>query len=106
MLKVLVKKEKKLIKEVTLKGHADYADHGSDIVCASASSIVITTVNGILAIKEEAIYYEENKDKVIVLNKTDDDIINKLLINMVSLLLELANDYPKNVKLIEEEYRD
>ena len=43
--------------KVIIKGHANYADYGKDIVCASVSSIVITTVNGILEIDREAITY-------------------------------------------------
>lgn len=48
--------------KVIIKGHANYADYGKDIVCASVSSIVITTVNGILEIDREAITYVEEKD--------------------------------------------
>ena len=31
-------------KLITIKGHANYDDKGKDIVCASVSSIVITTL--------------------------------------------------------------
>ena len=33
---------------IEITGHANFDDYGKDIVCASVSSIVITTVNGIL----------------------------------------------------------
>lgn len=33
---------------VTAEGHADYAEHGSDIVCAAVSSVVQTAVLGLM----------------------------------------------------------
>ena len=46
--------------EITIKGHSGYKEEGSDIVCASVSSISITTVNALLSIDEDCISYEEN----------------------------------------------
>ena len=48
----------KVVKEnnyIKLSGHAKSDLYGNDIVCASVSSIVYTTVNGILNIDKEAI---------------------------------------------------
>ena len=47
------------IKEITIKGHAGYDESGKDIVCAALSSIVITSVNAIIRIDNEAIDYED-----------------------------------------------
>ena len=46
MIKIDVK-ETDCIDKIEIKGHANYSLHGSDIVCASVSSIAITTVNAI-----------------------------------------------------------
>ena len=43
MIKVNIKNN-----EITVSGHANYDDYGKDIVCASVSSLVISTVNAIL----------------------------------------------------------
>ena len=53
--------------KIIIKGHADYDDYGKDIVCASVSSIVITTVNAILEIDRDAVIYKEEKDAMNVL---------------------------------------
>ena len=37
MIKVEIIKEVDNIKQVTVDGHADFAEHGSDIVCAGVS---------------------------------------------------------------------
>ena len=39
MIKVEIVKEVEVIKQVTVDGHADYAEHGSDIVCAGVSEL-------------------------------------------------------------------
>ena len=86
-------------KAIECKGHAGFDDYGKDIVCASASSIYITTVNAILSFDKDAISY--NKDNEVI-NLKKDDITNKLLINMVNMLKELERDYKKNIKIVEE----
>ena len=49
MIQVKVEKNHAKYKKITILGHAMYDDYGKDIVCSAASSIVTTTVNGILA---------------------------------------------------------
>lgn len=97
MVKVEILKEKN-IKEVWIKGHALYDDYGKDIVCASISSIVITTVNAILRIDKDALLTEEKPFHIIV--KKENEIIENLLSNMIDLLKELEKDYPKNIKFL------
>ena len=101
MIKVLVKKEKNKIKEVTMGGHANYDDYGKDIVCAAASSIVITTINAILEIDKTWIDYSLNEELTVTVRK-DNNILNKLIDNMVNMLKELENDYQENIKIKEE----
>ena len=85
-------------KVIEITGHAQYDDYGKDIVCSAASSIVTTTINGILSINDKAISYELLKDKMIINRLSDDDITLKL---MMELLKKLSIDYPKNIKIME-----
>ena len=96
MIKVL--KDKNLI-EIT--GHSGYDIVGKDIVCSAVSSIVITTINGIISIDNEAIYYDISSDKMVIKVKKSDDITLKLINNMMDLLKSLSKDYPKNIKVKE-----
>lgn len=43
-----------------LDGHAGYADHGQDIVCAAVSMIVINTINSIDLLTQENLLLEED----------------------------------------------
>ena len=93
MIKISIKE-----KQITIKGHANYDELGKDIVCASVSSMVITTVNAILRIDESAIKYSENNGVIIDIIK-DDEITNKLINNLIDLLLELEKQYPKYIEI-------
>ena len=95
MIKVVIDKNK-----IEITGHAGYDDYGKDIVCASVSSIVITTINNVLDIDEDSILYEDNDNKLKIEIKKDDEIVNKLINNMVLLLENLEKDYPKNIKIL------
>lgn len=102
MIKVNVLIKGEYIVNVDVIGHANYDDYGKDIVCSAASSIVTTTVNGILSINNDILEYESNNNdfKINILEK--DDITNKLIINMINLLKELSSSYPKNIQVKEE----
>jgi len=95
MIKVNVKND-----SISITGHAKYADYGKDIVCASVSSLVISTINAILKFNEKAISYEEEADKLVINILKKDDITIKLIGNMLDMLKELSDQYPKNVKVI------
>lgn len=98
MIKIKIEKENNKILNISFLGHALHDDYGKDIVCASVSSIVITTINAIQSIDKDAINYEE-KPLIIIINKHDLVTI-KLIENMINLLSELSNDYPKNINIL------
>lgn len=89
----------KVIKDnnnITISGHANSGEYGKDIVCASVSSIIYTTINAIESIKANSIEVIDN-DSMIINILTDDEIVMKLINNMMSLLKDLSSDYPKNI---------
>lgn len=96
---VLVDKE---IKEINIIGHANYDEYGKDIVCSATSSVVITTVNAILTFEKNYIEYHELPNKFVIKVKEHNDITNNLITNMLNMLKELENDYPKYIKIKEE----
>ena len=102
MVKVRIKYTNDLINNVVIEGHADYAKLGKDIVCASISSITITTINALLRFDKNCVNYTSGdglvKINVLKNNKSTDILLN----NMIDLLKELEKDYKKNIKIIEE----
>ena len=98
MIKIEINKD--LIK---ISGHAGYSDQGKDIVCASVSSIIYTTVNGIFNIDKDAIKFnDDNKEMSIrIINKSK--VVNILINSMIDLLNDLENQYPDNIKIVKGE---
>lgn len=88
---------------IIITGHAGYDDFGKDIVCASVSSIVITSINLCLRFNKESIKYKEEKDKLTIEILSNDDNITLTIENMLMMLEELASTYKKNIKIIKEE---
>lgn len=99
---VRYKRANGFISRVELKGHANFDDSGKDIVCSSISSISATTINAILRIYRESITFANNGGYVLIEVKQSDEVVEKLLINMIELLKELSITYSKNVKVILE----
>ena len=103
MIKVEINKKNNVIESIHCKGHAGYADYGKDIVCASFSTMIITTINAILEFDKDAISYTNSNDLKIV-NIKKDNITNSLLNNLVNMIYELKENYDKNIKVKEEDH--
>ena len=102
MVKVNITYDNKVVNKVTLKGHSGYDMVGKDIVCSSISSIVITTVNGIISLYDEsAISSNYLNDCLTIEILKNNEIIDKLIINMINLLKELEKQYKKNIEIKE-----
>ena len=86
-------------KEIKIGGHALYDSFGKDIVCASVSSIIITTINACEKIEDKSLSYNESNPLFIKV-LSNNEVILKLIDNMIVLLKELAKDYPKNIKFL------
>ena len=99
MIKVYVVKDDLNYKKISFLGHAMYDDYGKDIVCSACSSIVTTSVNGILSLNNESLSYQVGKDGMTIEVKNFDEVTQKLIDNMVSLLKELEENYPENIKV-------
>ena len=97
MIKVYINK-----KNIKISGHAMFDDYGKDIVCASVSSIVITSINGILRLDDKAISYKLSDGELSIDILKDNFETKTLILNMISLLKDLEKQYGKNIKINEE----
>ncbi len=96
MTKIKISKD-----HIEIKGHAMFDDYGNDIVCAAVSSIVITSINGILSIDKDSIKYNQDDGliEIDVLKHTKE--VDALISNMINLLKELSLQYKKNIQIEE-----
>lgn len=94
MIKIVIEKD-----NIKISGHAGYGVKGTDIVCASVSSIVITSLNAILRIDSNAISYKQDEGFIEVEIKKHEKTVDILIDNMISMLEELERDYKENIKI-------
>ena len=84
------------IKSITVSGHALFADHGSDLVCAGISSVVIGGANAL----DEAggVATVDGTNHVITLKSTS--IHTDIILKTIWIQLQtIAQRYPKNIQL-------
>ena len=101
-------KKKNCIVKYSAIGHADYSEHGTDIVCASISSILQFPLAGITELLNIVpVFHIDDGDFEIDLRNVNlqnrDHEVNILLNTMFIMLKELENEYPKYLKLVEKE---
>ncbi len=89
--------------KIVISGHANYAETGKDIVCASVSSVIYTTVNGIKNINENSIKFTDTNDVMTIDVISKDSVTIKLIDNMLELLKDLERQYPQKISLSKGE---
>lgn len=99
MINISVKKKDDKVNYIKINGHADYADEGFDIVCASVSCITITTVNALIRYDEKSVLYTESDGLLEIGIMTHDDVIDMLVLNMIDLLSNLQEQYDEFIKI-------
>jgi uncharacterized protein YsxB (DUF464 family) len=96
MIEYFFKKEKNIIKQIEIKGHALYSVKNKDIVCASVSTTIIMTINAIKLFGLQKKVAFQLKKGYFLLNLLDkDEIINHLLTNLEYSLKDLNKNYSK-----------
>ena len=83
-----------------IKGHADFADIGKDIVCASVSSAAFMAANTVTEIIGADADATENDGAMILLVKETCERTETVLKGLELHLTELAKQYPDNIKII------
>lgn len=98
MIRVEISKAK-----ITVKGHANQATYGNDIVCASVSTAVIMSVNQInLFNKAHCIDTLINDGNAFIAVVCEDEVVSKVIDNLVFTLKDLELQYPKYIKINEK----
>ena len=102
MIKVKINYKDNFVNGFKISGHANYDEHGKDIGCASVSSLVITSINMALSLDETSVKASDKSGLIETNVLKQDEIINKVFVNMINMLEELEKDYSKNIKIIKE----
>ena len=86
--------------KIEVKGHADYKEYGSDIVCASISMGVAMTANLIYKLGFGCNIMKLVHEEANFLIETDlkNETVVKIMDNLVDHLDEISKQYPKNIQ--------
>ena len=89
MVSVVISKHQNKYINVTLKGHAGYADHGQDIVCSAVSVLAINTFNSIERFTDDAFQVDASQDGGHMVMAFPKQLSDKSILLLDSLLLGL-----------------
>ena len=94
------------------QGHADYAEAGSDIVCAAVSALTQSTLNGLRSVLKAPVMFEVDDQSAFVEVRLTPEATREqleqaqlLLVTLLEGLQAIARDYPRNVRVFFEERR-
>lgn len=94
----IYKNAENLITGFRISGHADYAEYGSDVVCAAVSALVINTINSIENFTSDQFQLEQDEKNGIIEFHMVSPMSNNTNLLLSSLILGLNG--------IWEEYTD
>ena len=108
MVKVIIKFKNNNINSFEFRGHANSAEYGQDIVCASVSGISQTILLGLIDILDDNIKYKIESGYLyfIIPNNIDIDILGKVNVLTNTLMLGLENikkNYSEYIYIKKEE---
>lgn len=85
---------------ISVSGHAGYADHGHDIVCAAVSALWQNLTASIEALTEDKIKYRTTPDGAIMEYANPSKETSLFVDSFFIGVAAVANAYPDHVKLI------
>ena len=106
MIKIIIKKQSSgRIHSFEMTGHADFAEHGKDLVCAGASAVSFGAVNAIIALTGKPLISNKDLDggylKVTFSgNRENDHDIQLIVKAMIVSLQTIEKDYGQHIKII------
>ena len=96
MIKVSIISSGEIVNGLEIKGHANFAEHGKDLVCAGVSCIITGGFTAIIKEDVEEIILEEGYAKVIVKPGSKSiEVLNVILIQLQTI----QESYPKFIKI-------
>ncbi|AYC29739.1 ribosomal-processing cysteine protease Prp [Paenisporosarcina cavernae] len=107
MIKVNVTKNQSgLITSFEMSGHANFAVHGSDLVCAAASAVSFGSVNAIASLTKTIPVVKQGQEGGYLfvtlpasLDQEEQEKIQLLLNAMIVSLQTIEHDYGKYIKI-------
>ncbi|KAB7708627.1 ribosomal-processing cysteine protease Prp [Bacillus aerolatus] len=95
------------ISSFTMDGHAEFAEHGKDLVCAGATAVSFGALNAILSLTDAKLDIEQGKEGGFLCCRIPDTLpagtdekVQLLLEGMIVSLQTIEREYSKHIKII------
>lgn len=88
---------------INIEGHANYSEHGSDIVCSAVSILAITISNKLVGLnKDVKLVVQEGQDARLNIELVSLDQESKLLIDtLIDGLKSISEEYDSYINIKE-----
>jgi len=97
MIKIKYTIVDKTYTKLETSGHAEYADHGSDIICAGVSTVMVGLMNALDEI--EGVEIKEKKNHIVIINETSSRKANNYLELALIQLKTIEESYGEFIKV-------
>lgn len=103
MIKIVVKKEENHIVKIKATGHALFAEHGKDIVCAGVSSILIGGINAIasMGLIDQCQYHVASGEVILNIHDSVDKTLQVIIMTMYIQLKTIEESYSNYISIQE-----
>ena len=91
---------------VEVRGHADHAPEGHDVVCAAVSALLHTLAASVESIEIEARYIKMEKGHGIIRVCRESDVLNTLFTQIMLGFALVAHRYPAHVMMVSRGFFD
>lgn len=86
---------------ITILGHAGFAPHGHDIVCAGVSTLVQTLIQAVEELTEDEIQYDIQPGTAVIRYGNLSQQAQLLVDSFFLGIRSIAASYPNNVMIID-----
>lgn len=85
---------------ILIRGHAEYAEEGKDIVCAGITALTQTLVESIESLSEDTIKYDISPGMSAIyyrdLSERSQTLVDSFFIGVIMI----ASEFPENVRIV------
>lgn len=89
------------IDSIAVTGHAGFAPHGQDIVCAGVSTLVQTLIQSVEELTEDEIHYDIQPGMAVIKYRNLSQQAQLLVDSFFLGIRSMAASYPDNIMIIE-----
>lgn len=102
MIRITITQKNNKIDSLEIKGHANFAEYGKDLVCAGVSAISVGGLNALATLNDKNIELKMS-DGYILIRNTSQNAEAQTILNTIIIQLQTVKEIQKDyIKIIEQ----